>query len=464
MRFPPPMRIIAPLLALVFGLGATWFGYRLNLESDLARARLGMHTRADANGRRVARLSEGLLAKSNRDALEDDLKTRVESSQLKIAGIADQSGRIVADSTGQLRGQRATTTPLAAAAALINQKGEAVVSDDAGRGAVISAHPFRIGERDNGWVLLEFDLTEGIAAARADAQAQLGWMALAMALLSLTLWAVLHFGFAARLGRLADSVHAFGEGGMHPSSLPAGGDEVGELASAFSVMAAKLREREIEQVRLEREVLEISEAERRRIGHDLHDGLGQRLTAASMGMNALVAALKAEAPGFAERGEEIGGQIREAIAETRSHSHGLAPIALLDDGLMSALASLAQSTSRAGIVRCVFECAEPVRVADAEVADHLYRIAQEAVNNALKHATPSEIRIALDCLDDTLVLEVDDDGEGFEEHAPPVAGIGLRVMRYRTRLIGGDLKIGSPPAGGTRISCRVKLPHECRKR
>jgi signal transduction histidine kinase len=102
-------------------------------------------------------------------------------------------------------------------------------------------------------------------------------------------------------------------------------------------------------------------------------------------------------------------------------------------------------------------------VADAEVADHLYRIAQEAVNNALKHATPSEIRIALECLDNTLVLEVDDDGEGFEEPALPAAGIGLRVMRYRTRLIGGDLKIGSPPAGGTRICCRVKLPHECRK-
>jgi signal transduction histidine kinase len=131
---------------------------------------------------------------------------------------------------------------------------------------------------------------------------------------------------------------------------------------------------------------------------------------------------------------------------------------------MSALASLAQSTGRAGIVRCVFECTEPVRVADAEVADHLYRIAQEAVNNALKHAAPSEIRIALECLDNTLVLEVDDDGEGFEEPAPPAAGIGLRVMRYRTRLIGGDLKIGSPPAGGTRICCRVKLPHECRKR
>src|SRR5205814_1319923 len=141
-----------------------------------------------------------------------------------------------------------------------------------------------------------------------------------------------------------------------------------------------------------------------------------------------------------------------------SLSHGLAPVALVDDGLMTALTSLAENTRRGGTVRCVFDCLEPVRVTDAEIADHLYRIAQEAVNNALKHAAPLEIRIALECRDHALVLEVDDDGDGFSETALSADGIGLRVMRYRARLIDGDLGIGSPPAGGTRISCRVKLP------
>jgi signal transduction histidine kinase len=223
-------------------------------------------------------------------------------------------------------------------------------------------------------------------------------------------------------------------------------------------MAAKLREREVEQVRLERDVLEISESERRRIGHDLHDSLGQRLTAASMTTNAVIGMLKANAPALAERGEDIGRQLREAIAEVRLLSHGLAPVALVDDGLMAALTSLAEEASRSGAVRCVFDCAELVRVTSAEVAGHLYRIAQEAVNNALKHAAPSEIRIALEFRDNALVLEVDDDGEGFDETAPPSDGIGLRVMRYRARLIEGDLEIGSPPAGGTRISCRVESP------
>jgi signal transduction histidine kinase len=228
-------------------------------------------------------------------------------------------------------------------------------------------------------------------------------------------------------------------------------------------MAARLREREAEQLRLEREVLEISEGERRRIGQDLHDGLGQQLTAASMTTNALVGLLKTDSSALAERGEDIGRQLREAIAATRSLSHGLAPVALVDDGLMSALGLLAEGTSRAGGVRCVFECPRLVRMADTEVAGHLYRIAQEAVNNALKHAAPSEIRIGLEQRDGWLVLEVDDDGEGFAESGLPNDGIGLRVMRYRVRLLGGVLEIDSAPAGGARVCCRVKFPHERRE-
>ena len=455
MRFPPPVRIAAPLLALVFGLLATWFDYRLNLNADLARPLRGALARAETNGRRLARLSEGLLAKDQRDALEDDLKTRVDSSSLKNVGVVDTDGKIVADSTGKLRGQLATGTPLATSAALINEAGKSAVSQNASAALVFSAYPFPMGEKGKGWVLLEFDLSEGMAAARTDARVQLGWMALAMALLSLMLWAVLHFSFGARLARLANGVRAFGEGKMDASSLPQGIDEVGELSGAFAAMAAKLHERELEQARLEREVLEITESERRRIGHDLHDGLGQRLTAASMSVNALITALKSSTPALAGRAEEIGLQLRDAIAETRSHSHGLAPVALVDDGLMIALGTLAEGASRGGGVRCVFECPEHVRLTDAEVAGHLYRIAQEAVNNALKHASPSEIRIGLERRNGALLLEVDDDGEGFDESALPGHGIGFRVMRYRARLISGTITFGSAPAGGARVSCTV---------
>ncbi len=101
-------------------------------------------------------------------------------------------------------------------------------------------------------------------------------------------------------------------------------------------MVASLRERESEQARLEHEVLGILENEGRRIGQDLHDGLGQQLTAASMTTSSLIGAIKIEAPALAERAEEIGRQLREAIAEVRSLSHGLAPVVLVDEGFMGA--------------------------------------------------------------------------------------------------------------------------------
>ncbi len=458
MRFPPPIRITAPLVALVFGLAATWFEYRLDLDLDLARHLGEVRESADANGRRLAHLSARLLALGDREALQADVEAMADLPHLEVAAVVDERGRIVADSTGTLRGQPAAATPLAEAAALMTPAEKSVVQHGEDAQTVFSAHPFRLGENRTGWVLLEFDRTAAITVTQADALTQLGWMASAMALLSFALWAVLHFGFATRLARLAGSVQAFGEGKTEAPAVQSGGDEVAALSQKFATMGARLREREAEQTRLEREILETSESERRRIGHDLHDGLGQRLTAASMTTNALIAALKADAPALAVRGEDIGRQLRDAIAETRSLSHGLAPVALVDDGLMAALGALAESTSRGGAVRGVFDCPEPVRVADATLAGQLYRIAQEAVNNSLKHAAPSEIRIGLECRDGALRLEVDDDGEGFDESAQPAGGIGLRVMRYRAELIGGVLAFGSAPAGGARISCDVKLP------
>jgi signal transduction histidine kinase len=456
MRIPPPIRITAPLLALAFGLAATWFDYRLNLDLDQARHLGEVRESAEANGRRLARLSERLLPNGESEALQADVEASVELPQLDIAGVMDQSGHLVAESTGALRGRPATETRLGKAAALIEASGPPEVRYEEDDKTVRTAHPFRIGDRGTGWVLQEFNRADAIAAAESDAGIQLRWMASAMALLGFVLWAVLHFGFADRITRLADSVRALGEGNSDAPPVPRGDDEVGQLGAAFTTMTAQLRERDAQQMRLEREVLEISERERRRIGHDLHDSLGQRLTAASMATNALVAAMKSEVPGLAERGEDIGRQLRAAVAEARTLSHGLAPVALADEGLMAALGTLAEDTQR-GSVRCVFECPQPVWVHDAEVAGHLYRIAQEAVNNALKHAAPSEIRIGLERHDSVYVLEIDDDGEGIDEKRTNGNGIGLRVMRYRARLIGGVLEIGSPPAGGTRICCSVPL-------
>ena len=125
---------------------------------------------------------------------------------------------------------------------------------------------------------------------------------------------------------------------------------------------------------------------------------------------------------------------------------------------MPALRQIATEVEDLFGISCFFQCEQPVLINGVSAATHLYHIAQEAVNNALKHAAAAEIRIGLEHRDGAVVLEVEDDGEGFEESQLPNDGIGLRVMRYLARLIDGRLEIGSAPAGGTRISGLVQMP------
>lgn len=210
--------------------------------------------------------------------------------------------------------------------------------------------------------------------------------------------------------------------------------------------------------RLEREILEASERERRRIGRDLHDSLGQRLTALELGAQGLIATVSGISP---EAGRSLGylaEQLREAVAQTRRLSHGLSPVSLEDGGLMHALLELAESTLALTRVECQFVGSEIGVLPDPATASHLYRIAQEAVANALKHGHPRRIVIGLAHKRHRLVLEVTDDGSGFQIRPGDGDGLGLRVMRYRAGLFGGDLQVRSSPGQGTRITCSAPLP------
>ena len=150
-------------------------------------------------------------------------------------------------------------------------------------------------------------------------------------------------------------------------------------------------------------------------------------------------------------------QIRAAIKETRQLSHGLAPVGIEQGGLVNALAEMAGTIDAGGAVRVVFECDPSGLTCFGEPATHLFRIAQEAVNNSLKHAAPGEIRISLQRRENRLLLEVEDDGEGMPETLPPAAGMGLQVMRHRAQLLGGSLALTAAPAGGTLMHCEVPL-------
>ena len=215
-----------------------------------------------------------------------------------------------------------------------------------------------------------------------------------------------------------------------------------------------------ERKRLEREILEISDHEQRRIGSDLHDDLCQRLAGIRFSCDALKSSLgKASDKNILERVEKIASGVSEAIDRTRMLARGLSPVALESNGLISALQELTDGVRQLFGMNCTFKSKGKVAVGDGLVATHLYRITQEAMNNALKHGRPSRLRVSLEQRGDQAALIIQDNGAGFAVDRPQTQGMGLRTIAYRASMIGGDLKVQSKPGRGTKVTCTF-LPDE----
>jgi two-component system, LuxR family, sensor kinase FixL len=214
---------------------------------------------------------------------------------------------------------------------------------------------------------------------------------------------------------------------------------------------------------LEKEILEISEREQRRIGHDLHDGICQHLAGIELMSQVLAQKLERRSKDGSERAGEIAKNVRETISQTRALARGLSPVTLEAEGLMSALYELALNTGKIFRVACHFQCEPPVLVADQAVSTHLFRIAQEAVSNALRHGQNVR-RVTLQLLveDDRLILSVRDDGTGFPPDSVALKGngMGLRIMQSRAGMIGGTLSVGNCPGGGAWVTIAVPRAHE----
>ncbi len=210
--------------------------------------------------------------------------------------------------------------------------------------------------------------------------------------------------------------------------------------------------------RLERGVLEASQAERRRVGRDLHDSLGQVLAALSFRSQNLARTLGDDHPEAREEIESLTEMIREAIRQTRAISRGLNPVEVKAEGLADALHLLAEQTSLAYEADCTFVCPRPVLIDCHEAAGHLYRLAQEAVSNAMRHGRPSCVQVRLEQDGSELRLVIEDDGDGLPAEAEDGEGMGLRVMKYRAELVGGRCEITARPEGGTRVVCSMPFP------
>jgi signal transduction histidine kinase len=212
-----------------------------------------------------------------------------------------------------------------------------------------------------------------------------------------------------------------------------------------------------ERRRLEEQILEISGREQRRIGQDLHDGLGQHLTGIELMLQYLEQTLSSKKRPEAEQAAKISEYVRAAIRQTKNLARGLAPVELERNGLMAALKQLCASTAEICRIRCRFDCPEQIPVENNSVAIQLYRIAQEAVNNSVRHGRATEVLVRLARLPDghRAVLEIQDNGGGFDPGRAQ-RGMGLEIMRYRASVINARLEIASRPGAGTRVECCFK--------
>ena len=232
------------------------------------------------------------------------------------------------------------------------------------------------------------------------------------------------------------------------------------LRSLHRGLEAKVRQRTralsqemAERQRLEKEILQISEREQRRVGHDLHDGLCQHLTATALAGQVLAERLETKRLPEAADADKVVRLVEEGIDLARNLARGLYPAEMDAEGLVAALHELADTVTKAGKVRCVFECEPPVQIADAAAVTHLYRIAQEAVRNALRHAKAARVEIRLSGRQGGVGLTVEDDGVGLPDTGPAGGGLGLRIMAHRAAVIGATFAVEPAPTGGTTVTC-----------
>jgi signal transduction histidine kinase len=216
---------------------------------------------------------------------------------------------------------------------------------------------------------------------------------------------------------------------------------------------ARLQAEVKERLKLENRIIEARESEQARIGQDLHDGLCQHLVATAFSAGMLQQRLESEHSPGAKEASEIVTLIDESISQARDLAKGLYPVPLEEEGLETALRAMAANTTRRTAMQCSVKAEGPPSQLPKEAAIHLYRIAQEALNNAIKHANANVVEIGFTRVGDGFELWVEDDGRGLDPGARGSGGMGLHIMEYRARVVGGRMMISEGKTGGTCVRC-----------
>jgi len=234
-------------------------------------------------------------------------------------------------------------------------------------------------------------------------------------------------------------------------------DKVRQRTADLQAANAALKEEVAERRRLEAEVLRISEWEQRRIGQDLHDDLCQQLAAIAYLCESVRPSVKPESPRAGATIRRIGELLQRALTDARGLARGLSPLNVEARGLRAALKDLAAATRTSRGVNCRVTCPEAVLRGDVTRATHIYRIVQEAVNNAIRHGRARSIRIVMRATRRHLRLTIEDNGRGVARRPRRSDGMGLGSMRYRAHAMGGSFEIRRRPSGGTVVTCIAPL-------
>src|SRR3984893_14241111 len=208
---------------------------------------------------------------------------------------------------------------------------------------------------------------------------------------------------------------------------------------------------------LEEAILDISAKEQRRIAQDLHDGLGQHLTGIAFLSKVLQEKLSDRSLPEAVEAAKIVQMVNQAIDNTRQLARGLHPVAVEPQGLMSALKKWANEVEDLFHITCIFRCDKEIYIHDGNLATHLYRIAQEAVNNAIRHGKSKTIVLSLSGRNGTATLTIQDDGDGFPTKPSSQPGVGLSIMNYRADMVGGSLKVQPNESHGVTVTCMFPI-------
>ena len=235
---------------------------------------------------------------------------------------------------------------------------------------------------------------------------------------------------------------------------------VERLSAELEGRNLELEDEIVERTRLEREIVNVSENERRNLSHDLHDGLCQQLTAARLHCSVLERKQAEGLPGAQELAR-LSGLLEESVDLAYRLARGLWPVELEAQGMRSFLDDFCQRLAETSGIEIKVHQMRACQNCDNEGMIQMYRIAQEAIGNAVKHARASRIEVTLDCAapDGVLVLSVRDNGVGRKAASPSSGGLGMRIMVHRARMIDGSLEVCDGEGGGTVVVCRIRCAH-----